>query len=146
MYIFYTSDIVREKTLQIPFCDKNKYQVVYFCRNTFRPVLVPTNKKICRYEPFEIGIKIYVKTRNRLSEKEWKLTTIIIVWEYITILLYCMTCLRIAELSTHVTKSSNVRDTRNAGSFTSSGPIRMWPCSISFVAPFIDSDILSAEN
>lgn len=32
--------------------------------------------------------------------------------------------------------------TKNAGSFTSSGPTRMCPCSINFTAILIDSDIL----
>lgn len=61
-------------------------------------------------------------------------------------LLYSMTCLRIFELSTHVTKSSSVRDTKNAGSFTTSVPTRTWPCSIRSVAFFINSDILSVKQ
>lgn len=57
-----------------------------------------------------------------------------------------MTCWRIFELSTQVTKSSNVRDTKKAGSLTTSVPTRMCPCSIKSVAFLMYSDILSAKR
>lgn len=54
-----------------------------------------------------------------------------------------MTWRRMAELSTQVTKSSSVRETRKAGSLTSSVPTRTCPWSMSSVAFFTFSDILS---
>lgn len=57
-----------------------------------------------------------------------------------------MTCRRIFELSTHVTKSSKVRETKNAGSLTTSVPTRTWPCSIKSVAFLMISDMLSVKQ
>ncbi|KDR09097.1 hypothetical protein L798_01053 [Zootermopsis nevadensis] len=51
-------------------------------------------------------------------------------------------CLLMAEVSTHVTKSSKFLLTRNAGSFTTSGPTLTCPCCTNFVAMCTDPHIL----
>ena len=49
---------------------------------------------------------------------------------------YSITCFLIFDVSVQVTKSSMFLVTRKAGSVITSGPTRMWPCSMNLTASF----------